>query len=229
MRQRYLLLFPRLLAIVVSLAILGWGGLRANSAWHFLAARSITTNMLESADISQTGIHDATTHIKLALNRFPHNPDYLDLRGQLLELQASQPGVVGKEHRSYLEFAAERYRRALSVRPLWPQSWARLLGVKDRLGEVDDEFRLALARSVATGPWEPDVQLQVLNSGLRHWDKLGAKQRSLVRGKIKDALKVQPRDVFEIIRAFGRVDLICGEGVDYPQIKQWCEGAQSPA
>lgn len=214
--------FLPLLAIVVLLVILAWAGMRANAAWHFLAARSYMSAMDDQVSVSQADIDNAVGRVNAALRYFPGNPDYLDLAGQLQELQASRPGVVGRSRRELLETAADYYRRALSVRPLWPYSWANLLAVKDALGVVDDEFNLALERCIATGPLEPGAQLQVLNSGLRHWDQLGARQRDMVRSKALDALKIQPREVFKIAKSFVRPDLVCVEAVEYPQITRWC-------
>jgi hypothetical protein len=210
--------------ILVMLLVLGWASLRANAAWQFLAARSIAAPMLEGGADSQLTVEAAVLRVENAMRFFPNQPDYLDLAGQLQELKAIQSGVVGTERRDLLHSAADFYRRALSVRPLWPYSWANLLGVKDRLGEVDSEFRLAISRSVETGPWEPRVQMQVISSGLRYWDQLGGSSRELVRGKVVDALKVQPREVFEMVRDFGRADLVCSSDTGYEQIERWCLG-----
>lgn len=212
-----------LLAIAFTLAVLTWAGFRVNAAWHFFAARSYVSNMIETGDVTQVLIDNANHRIALALRRFPRQPDYLDLAGRIQHLQASRPGVVGKIRRKSLETAADYYREALSVRPLWPYSWANLLGVKDALGEIDDEFKLALERSIQTGPWEHRVRNQVLTSGLRHWDKLAVRERDMVQNKIMDGLQAQPGKVFEIVRSFGRPDLICDDGSDYRQILQWCK------
>ncbi len=212
-----------LLLIAFTVAILGWATLRASAAWHYLAARSAMAAMDESGRFTQADIDHAGGRVDRALRRFPRHPDYLDLAGRLQVLQASQPGVLGKARREYLESALAYYRQALSVRPLWPYSWANLLEVKDRLGVVDDEFVLALQRSIETGPWTPRVQLQVVNSGLRYWDALAAREQRMVREKAVDALSIQPREVLELVKAFGRPGLICGEAVEHVQISRWCE------
>jgi hypothetical protein len=215
--------FLKIALIAVTLAILGWSIMRANAAWHFLAARSITESMYESGEFTGAGIEEASVHLSLALMRFDNHPDYLALAGHLRELQAGLPGSVGRERRQYLETAATYYRRAITARPLWPYSWANLLSVKDKLGQVDEEFNRAMSRAVETGPWEPRVQLQVIRSGLRQWDVLQTAERSIVRHKLGDALSTQPREVFGIVRDFGRPDLLCHLETDQPQIERWCE------
>ena len=130
---------------------------------------------------------------------------------------------MGAERRLLLESAADNFRQALNVRPLWPYSWVNLLSAKDKLGQADMEFNIALQNSAALGPWEPRVQLQVVDSGLRYWGKLGSTERELVQQKVLDALKMQPRKVFAIVKAYGRPDLVCGEKDTHRQIKKWCE------
>jgi hypothetical protein len=212
-----------LLSVLILLVILAWALLRANAAWHFFAAQTISEPLFETGN-GDVAVFEATQfHLNTALKRFPNNPDYLDFAGRLKILQVGQVGVMGAERRELLESAAGDFRQALVSRPLWPYSWANLLTVKDKLGQVDKEFNLALGRSAELGPWEPRVQLQVVESGLRYWSRLGSAERELVQQKVLDALKVQPRNVFAIVRDYGRADLVCGEQGNYAQIRRWCE------
>ena len=216
------------LAILITLFVLTWAGIRAYAAWHFFVARSIAGHMNEQGEVTDGDIDRAMTSMGRALARFPRNPEYLDFTGKLLELQADRPGVVGVERQQLLENAAEKYSMALDVRPLWPPGWANLLGVKDRIGMVDAEFRLALRRCVETGPEDPPVQLQVINSGLRHWDNLAAREQRVVRDTIAHAMLTQPKPVFRVVQQLERPDLVCDKGYDYPQVKQWCTGFGMP-
>jgi len=208
--------------ILMLLVIIMWAGQRTNAARHFLAAQTILNDMLEADQINQAGIDEALERIRLALRTFPGQPDYQDFAGQLHELMADREGVVGQQRSDLLETAAGHYRKALSVRPLWPYSWVNLLSVKDKLGQVDMEFNKALHRAVETGPWEPRLQLAVITTGLRRWDRLRRTERNLIREEIIKSLKTQPREVFMIARTFNRPDLVCDEGSDFAQIKQWC-------
>ncbi|NND55884.1 MAG: hypothetical protein HKN57_01395 [Xanthomonadales bacterium] len=210
--------------VLFSLIILGWAGLRANAAWNFFAAQSITERMHEADAFTQAGIVDAQSYLDRALSGFPNNPDYLDLAGHLQELRANQAGVVGSEREALLESAAANYRASLIQRPRWPYGWARLLAVKDQLGQIDAEFKTAMNRAAQTGPWEPRVQLQIIRSGMRYWDRLSRPERELLREKTADGLKMRPREVFQLARRFSRPDLVCLDGVDQPQIERWCTG-----
>jgi hypothetical protein len=204
-------------------AVLAWALIRTNAAWNFFAAETIAKNMYEAGEFPTASLDAAQGRLDKALARYPGNPDYLGLAGNLKVLRASQPGVVGLEHRELLEAAAQNYRDALAVRPLWPYTWVNLLSVKDKLGQVDEEFNRAMHKSAETGPWEPRVQVQLIRSGVRHWDALKSPERGLVRAKMDDAIRVQPREAFEIARFYARPDLICGTDTGQPHIERWCK------
>lgn len=183
--------------------------------------------MTRADAVDPVRLDTAAAHIDRALARFPRHADYLDLAGHLKALRAGQPGVLGRERREWLEAAAGDHRRALAQRPMWPYSWAGLLSVKDALGQADFEFVNAMYRATATGPRELRVQLQVLRSGIRYWDELGFKEHELLRRVAADALRLQPREAFEIVHFYARPDLVCGVVPDQPEIERWCTSVSS--
>ncbi len=201
---------------------MAWSVVRAAAAWQFFAAETITRNMHEADAFTKSGLDAAESRLGRARALIPGNPDYLDLAGHLKQIRAYQPGVVGRAQRDLLESAARDHRAALATRPLWPYSWANLLSVKDRLGEIDAEFVQAIHQAAQAGPWEPRVQLALIRSGLRHWDQLRSPERALVRGTLADALRLQPREAFDIVRFYVRPDLVCDQDTGQPQIERWC-------
>lgn len=205
------------------LGVLIWALIRANAAWHFFVADQVAKPLFETGVGSEEVFDESELHINQALKRFPNNPDFLDFYGRLQLLKASQPGVMGSERRQLLELAAANFRRALLARPLWPYSWVNLLAAKDKLGQADAEFNRALKKSADLGPWEPRVQLQVIQSGLRFWGRLGSIERAVVQKKVLDAFKVQPRSTFELVKDYGRSDMICQLDEVPAQVGIWCE------
>ena len=90
------------LLVLLSLAILGWAGLRANAAWHFFAAQTISEPLFENGTGTAPYFEATESHLAIALRRLPNHPDYLDLAGRLKVLKAGQPGFVGAEHKQLL-------------------------------------------------------------------------------------------------------------------------------
>jgi len=204
------------------LVTLVWAGIRANSAWQYYAAESIAGRLPTDEALPAAELRAAEVRIDRALALLPGRPEFLSLRGYLLELKARQVGVVGKEKTELLEQAAGDYRAALATRPIWPYNWSDLLTVKEKLNQVDHEFVTALQRGAETGPWEPRVLLEVIRVGLRRWDQLNSPQRKLVMDAIDRAFIVEPRLTFDLIRFYSRPDLVCTLQINQPQIDQWC-------
>ena len=108
--------------------------------------------------------------------------------------------------------ARMRYRQALEQRPTSPFLWANLALAKLFLDEFDEEFFAALRHADGSGPWEPSTQQVVLFVGLASWQKLDPEMRrsigaAIERGGVSNGLKM-----FEIVKSFGRFDLVCGLG-----------------
>jgi hypothetical protein len=208
--------------VIGCLAILFWAIVRANAAWHFMHAKASAEPLFE------TGVADARlaaveTSLAAAMRFYRTNPDYLHFAGRVAVLRANQPGVVGAERKALLANAAASFRQALETRPLWPYSWAGLLSVKDAAGQLDGEFRVALQKSASLGPWEPAVQRTVMRSGLGRWERLAGHERQLVSKAVDDAMEVQPRAAFAVVREFGRPDLVCETESRHATVRRWCD------
>lgn len=60
------------------------------------------------------------------------------------------------------QLALEYFRQAAVLRPNWPEAHFDLALAKSRQQQMDDEFAQALSASLTLGPWEPRLQLRVL-------------------------------------------------------------------
>ena len=47
-----------------------------------------------------------------------------------------------------------------------------------------------------------------------------------VRTKSEGALRVHPREVFELASSYGRSDFLCVAGIEQKQIVRWCDSVQ---
>jgi hypothetical protein len=220
-------IFPRQLkAILLSLALLAfvvWAGLYTWASVQFKLADLVAAEFTAGEPLHAIQLSEANDRMDRILKIFPGHPGYLDLKGQLLEFSADLPGVRGQNRKRYLDQAAEQYRKSVYRRPLWPYSWAALVSVKDKLGNIDGEYIYAFERSIELGPWEPRIQLQLLRSGLSHWPELGPRQHELVGEVIGRAIQRQPNKMFSLIRAFARPDLVCDQYPDQSQVQRYCK------
>ena len=136
-------IFPRplkavLLAIPLFIFVV-WAGLYTKASVQFKQADKVAAAFTKGELLDAVKLRTAHEQIDAALKMFPGHPDYLDVKGQLLEFSADLPGVRGQVRNRYLDEAADQYRKAVFRRPLWPYSWSSLVAVKDKLGIIDGE------------------------------------------------------------------------------------------
>ncbi len=126
-----------------------------------------------------------------------------------LDLARMRASLVPLEALAVTRDARVRLRQALLQRPTSPFLWANLALTKLYLDEIDGELVTALRHADELGPWEPAVQQTILFVGLAAWQALdpGARQalaRTVERGALRNA-----RKMFEIVKSYGRLDLVC--------------------
>jgi hypothetical protein len=68
-------------------------------------------------------------------------------------------------------------------------AWAILAVVKNGAGQIDKEMILALDRAMILGPWERQVQHQVVLVGIQTWQHLPTNTQNLVIDTVDRALK----------------------------------------
>ena len=71
---------------------------------------------------------------------------------------------------------------------------------------------------ILAGEHGAEVDLQIIAQGVSFTLK--------VRTKSEGAIRVQPREVFELASSYGRSDLLCVAGVEQKQIVHWCDSVQ---
>ena len=138
----------------------------------------------------------------------PGNPWALEGLG-VLDLTRMRCSTEPKGALFFARNAHRHFREALRQRPTSPFLWSNVAVSKLYLDEIDAEFFTAQRRADELGPWEPTTQQAVLFAGLAVWHKLDAALRQslvrvLERGAKRNALKM-----FEIVKSYRRLDLIC--------------------
>lgn len=99
--------------------------------------------------------------------------------------QRLSPELAQESHDRAVQFVMAACRR----RPSWGSAWASLAVIKTVAGRVDQQMILALNRAMILGPWERQVQRQVVFVGIQTWHHLPADTQHLVIATVARALK----------------------------------------
>jgi hypothetical protein len=202
-KAAYVALFIVLALIAVQCARLGMAGLFVQTA-QFEADRSIAASRTPGmAEISRVA-----NYFSDSLGYAPDNPWALEGLGAL-DLARMRASRMPRQALAATRDAHARFRQALLQRPASPFLWANLALTKLYLDEIDGELLAALRHADELGPWEPTVQQTTLFVGLAVWQDLDpGLQRALVRTIERGALRNAPK-MFEIVKSYGRYDLVC--------------------
>lgn len=117
------------------------------------------------------------------------------------EMRVALPWRDLVERDEHLNAALSAALTAVSLRPTSGFAYSVYALAKQMRGEHDAAFRHALARAAKYGPWEPGVQSNIIDVGLRSWDALDEPARDVVRGTITRALQTQPNEIKVFLQA----------------------------
>ena len=154
-------------------------------------------------------VRQAQSSLREAVRLEPDNPHFIEQLARTRELTALEIERSDPRARSALLEAQASLRAAARMRPGSPYTWADLARIKLRLGELDFEFYGALERAGRLGPWEPAVQLALVDIGLSTWRLLPGTGREWVIGAFDRALKNETVAVRHIAAGRGTLPLVC--------------------
>ncbi len=213
-RQRYLLG----LALALALALLAVMALRWGLAGVAVWRASESLRDLHASERDEPAQRDLVLHGMAQLERAERlagrQPDVPGLRGRLYYWQAMNLASAGLERGALLDRAVAQYRQALALRPAWPYFWSNLAVAKAERGAFDPEFRRAVRRAVETGPWEPEIQLQLLRVDFLEQERIDRRSRERIDGMLDRALVIQPGEVMALAATFNQLPRVCARAVD---------------
>lgn len=136
------------------------------------------------------------TELENAKRLNPNDANYYQLEGILHEWRLYTVGTSDSqiEQVAFLQLAADAYRISVSLRPAWPYAWAQLARQKSFLGQIDEEFDLALERATTLGAWEQQVHQIINEIGLLRWENLNTASRAAVIGNLQRGLSLNGTD-----------------------------------
>jgi hypothetical protein len=181
---------------------------------HYTHARLLLSASAEAARMPQGGeLAQARASLREALRFEPSNPMFVEQFARTQEVTAS---------RASLGESLAGWREAARMRPGSPYAWASIALLKLRLGELDAEFYGALERAAQFGPWEPQVQIAIADSGLAAWRQLAPPAKALVIADLERALLRQAPEVRRIAAAHRTLPLVCTSAALPPRLAALC-------
>ena len=168
-------------------------------------------------------IASAQASMRQALSLEPSNPHFVEQSAWLLELRSLGLQPRDTALRDSLRQSLAQYREAAAMRPGSPYVWASIAMLKVRLNDMDFEFYGALERAGRLGPWEPQVQIAMIDVGLATWAWLARPGRDLVRGALERGLLRQAPEIRRIALIHGSLPQVCAEaGARLPRTAALC-------
>jgi len=134
---------------------------------------------------TQASLDHAYSNIRKARNFAPDFPQYIEYDALIRKWHASSINFLPEENPEQAAQALIRqtlglYEELLVQSPTWPYAWSSYAHTKVLLGEVDEKFAFALDRAFYYGPWESQVQYEIINAGLGAWSKASLETKKLV-------------------------------------------------
>ena len=163
----------------------------------------------------------ALENVDSALGWTPDNPELLELKALLL----SQQGFVRRSEGGFNAITDEAiplYLKAVALRPKWPHTWANFALLKAHRGEFDAQYKEAIEKSVALGPWEPGVHRVITDAGLYGWGYVDIETRRLVAANIHRGLLHGKRSVQAVVKRHNKTLFVCGYLPRDKQTSRFC-------
>ena len=192
---------------------------------HYTSARLTLAEAApaNSAPPRPEALSSAQASVREALALEPSNPLFVEQSARLQELRALGLRRGDPAIRDGLRQSLAQYRVAAAMRPGSPYVWANIAMLKARLDDMDFEFYGSLERAGRLGPWEPQVQIAMIDVGLTAWTWLARPGKDLVLGALERGLLRQAPEIRRIAAIHGTLPQVCAfAGGRLPRIAALC-------
>lgn len=185
-----------LIFVIFSAARLGAADLLSGYARDEMDTWSSSATRPESSAMA-----DVSRALGVAQWIAPANPNLYEDMARMALVRSGMPGINIAERNTALRDGLAQIRQAIDLRPVSAYSWGVLLRLKSELDEYDAEFRRGLERVVTLGPWEPELQSIVADTGLSAWAALPVAEREMVRKNFVRGMKRQADTMISIAQS----------------------------
>jgi tetratricopeptide (TPR) repeat protein len=118
--------------------------------FYFKAEKALVIYKRQGEHRDQIYLQAADRNVKMALQIWPDNPDYLVLAAQIAVWQRYVSNAPARDREGYDE-AIDMLRQALRQRPSHAKTWGMLAEYKAKAGERDQEMFLAREKALELG------------------------------------------------------------------------------
>ena len=203
-----------LVALVALLLILFGGRLLLAGIADYQAEAFLTAWETAGSEPDERAWRIAHDAAQRAIDLYPvADGERLDRLGRIFSWkQFRQPYAAPQAQASRLA-ALDAYRASVSVRPTWPDSWARLAHAKLYLQQFDDEFANALLQAFALGPWQIAVNRELAQIGLIAWSRLTPEQQQATLESARRVTVYSPGEAQQLLKLAaqtGTLQQVCG-------------------
>lgn len=175
-------------AFLVSLLVGGFATAYygVTSAWSDIVTIKTRWNMTQWKEAKvplpqAVELGEARNVLSRALAITPENPMIHEDLGYLYGIRAIKARGLPDLQKEMFSQALDFYRRAATLRPMSPQTWANIALANHYLGTTGPEFWDAFDRSLSYGRNEFSVQTTLAEIGFSRWQDLSdARQKALL-------------------------------------------------
>lgn len=153
------------------------------------------------------------SELNKALDLDPHSPRLLDDMGRFHATAAERGKSFDPEVIRIRQQALGWYGQLLQQQPTSGHAWVNFALTKHRLGEIDSGLSLALQQALHRAPWDPKIQLLVIEIGLASWQAQSADMQQILRQAIRTQGQwqfVKQKPALEaLLKRYRRPELAC--------------------
>ena len=221
MKSRIFIALPAAAILIAGMVVAATRGL---ADAHYTKARlTLAEGTPANASPRAEVLASVQASMRQALELEPSNPHFVEQSARLQELRALGLQQRDPALREELRQSLAQYRNAAAMRPGSPYVWASIAMLKARLNDMDFEFYGALERAGRLGPWEPQVQVAMVDVGLATWAWLARPGKDLVLGALERGLLRQVAEIRRIAAIHGSLPQVCAEaGARLPRTAALC-------
>lgn len=158
-------------------------------------------------------LDELQTDLKSAVMLDPNNPNLHEDLARLYAWRSEKGSLIDPTSRAARVEARTHFTQAAVLRPTSERAWASAALMQFMLGEVDQHYGAALRLALLRGPWNSEIQMLTIFTGLASWQILTPELQDQFRRAIYNhahwKLAPQKAQLDTWIKSIRRPELAC--------------------